>query len=98
MEQLIVECSDPGLVISLAEEFENVLRQIDFARARALQSELGQLARELGHLRQGLRQPLPGLRTSVVVVEGQVEIVTQPICCYNQYLGGKKRACRRDTA
>lgn len=28
--RLIVECGDPGLVISLAEKFENVLRRIDF--------------------------------------------------------------------
>lgn len=48
MRQLIVECSDPGLVISLAEEFENVMRQIDFARARALHGQLSRLAQELG--------------------------------------------------
>lgn len=48
MRQLLVECSDPGLVVSLAEEFENVLRHIDFARARALHSQLSDLARELG--------------------------------------------------
>lgn len=45
--QLLVECSDPGLVISLAEEFENVLRHIDFAGAKALQQQLGELARQL---------------------------------------------------
>ena len=48
MRQLLVECSDPGLVISLAEELENVLRHIDFARARALHGQLSDLARELG--------------------------------------------------
>ncbi|MBT9170934.1 MAG: hypothetical protein DDT18_01290 [Actinobacteria bacterium] len=48
MRQLLVECSDPGLVITLAEEFENVLRQIDFPRAQALHGQLSNLARELG--------------------------------------------------
>ncbi len=48
MRQLLAECSDPGLVISLAEEMENVLRNIDFDRARTLQSQLTDLARELG--------------------------------------------------
>jgi hypothetical protein len=48
MRQLLVECSDPGLVISLTEELENVLRNLDFDRARALQSQLGHLASELG--------------------------------------------------
>ena len=48
MRQLLVECSDPGLVISLAEEMENVLRNIDFDHARALQDQLTALARELG--------------------------------------------------
>ncbi|MBN1889442.1 MAG: hypothetical protein JW850_15720 [Thermoflexales bacterium] len=46
--QLLVECSDPGLVISLAEEFEHVLRQVDFERACALRDQLRDLARELG--------------------------------------------------
>lgn len=46
--QLLVECSDPGLVISLAEELENVLRHIDFDRACALQRQLTDLAQELG--------------------------------------------------
>lgn len=48
MRQLLVECSDPGLVVSLAEEFENVLRQIDFDRAKALYGQLAELACELG--------------------------------------------------
>jgi len=48
IRQLIVECSDPGLVVSLAEEFEHVLRHVDFARAQALQGQLRDLARELG--------------------------------------------------
>ena len=48
MPQLIVECSDPGVVVSLAEEFETILRQIDFARAQELQRQLGDLAHELG--------------------------------------------------
>jgi len=48
MRQLLVECSDPGLVVSLAEEFENVLRHVDFARAQALHGQLSDLARELG--------------------------------------------------
>jgi len=64
MRQLLVECSDPGLVISLAEELENVLRHIDFDRARALQSQLGALARELGpeveRAWSGFRLELPG--------------------------------------
>ena len=48
MRQLLVECSDPGLVVSLAEEFENVLRHVDFTRAQALHGQLTDLARELG--------------------------------------------------
>ncbi|MCD5408891.1 hypothetical protein LR090_06710 [Candidatus Bipolaricaulota bacterium] len=48
MRQLLVECSDPGLVVSLAEEFENVLRHVDFAHAQELHARLGELARELG--------------------------------------------------
>ena len=48
MRQLLVECSDPGIIVSLAEEFENILRQVDFARAEKLQYELRDLARELG--------------------------------------------------
>lgn len=43
-----VECSDPGLVISLAEELETVLRHIDFDRACALHRQLTDLAQELG--------------------------------------------------
>jgi hypothetical protein len=46
--QLVVECSDPGLVISLAEEFEHVLRHVDFDRAIALRDQLAALAQELG--------------------------------------------------
>jgi hypothetical protein len=48
VRQLLVECSDPGLVISLAEEMENVLQHIDFDRARALQQQLTDLAQALG--------------------------------------------------
>lgn len=48
MRQLLVECSDPGLVVSLAEEFEHVLRQVDFDRAKELRGRLAELARELG--------------------------------------------------
>lgn len=48
MRQLLVECSDPGLVVSLAEEFENVLRRIDFDRAKALHGQPAELASELG--------------------------------------------------
>jgi len=48
MRQLVVECSDPGLVVTLAEEFENVLRHVDFERAKFLQGRLNDLARELG--------------------------------------------------
>lgn len=48
MRQLLVECSDPGIVVSLAEEFENILRQVDFAHAQQLQRDLHDLARELG--------------------------------------------------
>lgn len=48
MRQLLVECSDPGLVVTLAEEFEHVLRHVDFARARELKAKLGELAHELG--------------------------------------------------
>jgi hypothetical protein len=49
MRQLLVECSDPGLVISLDEEFENVLRQLDFERAKVIHRQLTELARSLGH-------------------------------------------------
>jgi len=48
MRQLLVECSDPGLVVSLAEELEHVLRHMDFARAQTLGSQLGPLASGLG--------------------------------------------------
>jgi hypothetical protein len=48
MRQLLVECSDPGLVVSLAEELEHVLRHVDFERARALGAQLTTLAGELG--------------------------------------------------
>ncbi len=46
MRQLLVECSDPGIVVSLAEEFENVLRQVDLARAQQLQHELTKNGRQ----------------------------------------------------
>jgi hypothetical protein len=48
MRQLLVECSDPGLVVTLAEEFENVLRHVDFERAKSLQGRLNDLAHGLG--------------------------------------------------
>ena len=48
MRQLLVECSDPGVVVSLAEEFESILRQVDWARAQQLQRELHDLAGEPG--------------------------------------------------
>ncbi len=48
MRQLLVECSDPGLVVTLSESFENVLRHVDFERAKSLQGQLNDLARELG--------------------------------------------------
>jgi hypothetical protein len=48
MRQLLVECSDPGLVISVDEELENVLVNIGFERALDLHRQLGQLAAELG--------------------------------------------------
>ena len=53
MRQLLVECSDPGLVVTLAEEFENVLRHIDFERAKSLQGRLNDLSRELGNEFEG---------------------------------------------
>jgi hypothetical protein len=63
MRQLVVECSDPGLIISLTEEFENVLRQIDFAHAQVLRGQLRDLARELGpefeQAWQGFRLEMP---------------------------------------
>ncbi len=46
--QLIVECSDPGVLVSLAEEFEIILRQVDFRRAQEIERQLSDLARELG--------------------------------------------------
>ena len=48
MRQLLVECSDPGLVVTLAEELENVLRHVDYENAKSLQGRLNDLARELG--------------------------------------------------
>ena len=48
MRQLLVECSEPGIVVALAEEFENVLRNVDFSRARDLGRQLNELAKELG--------------------------------------------------
>jgi hypothetical protein len=62
--QLLVECSDPGLVISLAEELENVLQHIDFDHARALQQQLTDLAQALGPeiegAWRGFRLEVPG--------------------------------------
>lgn len=46
--QLLVECGDPGLVISLTEEMENVLRHIDFDQMQKLKQQLSALAQELG--------------------------------------------------
>jgi hypothetical protein len=64
LRQLLVECSDPGLVIALAEELENVLRHVDFNRARALQQQLTDLALELGPeiagAWRGFRLEVPG--------------------------------------
>ncbi|MBN1814889.1 MAG: hypothetical protein JXA14_23825 [Anaerolineae bacterium] len=48
MRQLLIECSEPGLVVSLTEELEHVLRHVDFARAQALSKQLSALATELG--------------------------------------------------
>lgn len=63
MRQLVVECSDPGLVIYLAEEFEHVLRHVGFERAQSLSQQLGDLARELGpefaRTWQGFRLEVP---------------------------------------
>jgi len=63
MRQLVVECSDPGLVVYLAEEFEHVMRHVDFARAQSLSQQLGELARELGpefaQAWQGFRLEVP---------------------------------------
>ncbi len=46
--QLLVECSDPGLVVSLTEEMENVLRHIDFDQMQKLKQQLSALAQKLG--------------------------------------------------
>ena len=48
MQQLVVECSDPGLVIYPAEEFEHALRHVDFYRALTLKQQLSDLALECG--------------------------------------------------
>ena len=48
MRQLLVECSEPGLVVTLDEEIEHVLRNVDFERVRGLYAQLADLARELG--------------------------------------------------
>ena len=48
MRQLLIECSDPGLVVALDEEMEHVSRNVDFERARALHAQFAELARELG--------------------------------------------------
>lgn len=63
MRQLLVECSEPGLVIYLAEEFEHTLRHVDFDRARTLKQQLADLARECGpeflQAWQGFRLEVP---------------------------------------
>ena len=63
MPQVLVECSEPGLVIDLAEEFEHTLRHVDFDRARTLQRQLADLARECGpefqQAWQGFRLEVP---------------------------------------
>lgn len=48
MHQLIVECSEPGLVVALTEQFEYVLRHVDFQRAIRFRDQLSALAQELG--------------------------------------------------
>ncbi len=48
MRQFIVECSEPGWVIFLAEELENVFRHITFERAQEIGKSLAKLADELG--------------------------------------------------
>jgi hypothetical protein len=62
MRQLLVECSDPGLVVTLAEEFENVLRHVDFERAKFLQGRLNDLAHDLG---TGFEEAWRGFRLEV---------------------------------
>jgi hypothetical protein len=62
MRQLLVECSDPGLVVTLAEEFENVLRHVDFERAKILQGRLNDLAHDLG---TGFEEAWRGFRLEV---------------------------------
>jgi len=48
MNQFIVECSEPGWVIFLSEELENVFRHITFERAQEIGKSLAELAHELG--------------------------------------------------
>jgi hypothetical protein len=62
MRQLLVECSDPGVVVTLEQEFENVLREIDFDRARAIGHMLSELSRELG---PGIDRTWAGFRLEV---------------------------------
>jgi hypothetical protein len=63
MHQLLVECSEPGLVIHLAEEFEHSLRHVDFDRAWTLRQQLTELAQECGpefyQVWQGFRLEVP---------------------------------------
>ncbi len=63
MRQLLVECSEPGLVVTLSEEFEYVLRHVDFERATRLWDELSVLAHKLGgdvdEIWQGFRLETP---------------------------------------
>ncbi|MBE9506961.1 MAG: hypothetical protein IMY86_02840 [Chloroflexi bacterium] len=54
--QLSVECSDPGLVVSLAEEMEHALWNVGFARAEA--GAVGVLLVDLETLDDDLRQAL----------------------------------------
>ena len=68
MRQLLVECSDPGMVVTLDQEFENVLREIDFDRAQALKRQLLEIARELG---EGTEKTWAGFQLEVANDSGR---------------------------
>lgn len=48
MKQLLLECSEPGVVVALEEELENILRRVDFKKAQEIQEKLLHLSQKLG--------------------------------------------------
>lgn len=48
MKQLLLECSEPGVVVALDEELEHILRKVDFKKAQELKQQLSDLSKKLG--------------------------------------------------